>query len=356
MADDNKVFNTAPVNWADVLADTLPVLKSTYVPLLGESYQFYNIPGFTGLVVWKHGNLAGDTLVALPVQGLMTDQAQTIPGVKTFGSIPVLPATVPTSDNQAISKTHAEALLGLPAGYLYGMETEAGTDADHDVIINIGKCRDYADTVDIELTSTLEKRIDATWAVGDGNGGLFSGSVAVDSTYHYFVIVKDSDSSVDGGWDTDIDAANIPSGYTSYRRSRSYLTDSSANLLNTTQHGDIFTHKDPISDLNAVMTSTPTSVALSLPSGLDLLAKISVQSDPSISRGAYVYSPSDNDPASISNGYNISISTTRSEASTQHVNVLTDSATQVRVLTSSNLTTVIYTMGWTDTRGRFGGK
>ena len=112
MADDSKKIKTNPADWADVLADTLPVLKSTYVPVLGETYQFYNVPGFAGLVVWKHGNVAGDTLVNLPVQGLVTDGAQTIPGAKTFSTIPKGPSSDPTADNELTRKAYVLGLLG----------------------------------------------------------------------------------------------------------------------------------------------------------------------------------------------------------------------------------------------------
>ncbi len=41
---------------------------------------------------------------------------QTIAGVKTFSSLPVLPATTPTSDNQAVSKKYIDSLTGSTAG------------------------------------------------------------------------------------------------------------------------------------------------------------------------------------------------------------------------------------------------
>ena len=117
-----------------------------------------------------------------------------------------------------------------PAGYIYGLETEADTDSDHDVKINPGKCRSYTDLYNLDLTAAITKQIDATWAAGDDAGGLFSGTVAADTTYHLFLIRKDSDGSIDAGWDTDINCANIPSGYTAYRGLRTYETNASANI------------------------------------------------------------------------------------------------------------------------------
>jgi hypothetical protein len=117
-----------------------------------------------------------------------------------------------------------------PAGYIFGLETEAATDADHDVTISPGKCRSYSDRYNLDLRRPLTKRIDATWAAGTDAGGLFSGTVAASTTYHLFLIRKDSDGSIDAGFDTSDTCANIPTGYTAYRGLRTYEMDASANI------------------------------------------------------------------------------------------------------------------------------
>ena len=106
-----------------------------------------------------------------------------------------------------------------------------GTDSDHDIDIATGICRDTDDNYFMELTSELTKQLDATWAAGDDAGGLFSGSIAVDTWYHVFIIRNDSTGAIDGGFDTSVSAANIPSGYTAYRRIGSVLTDGSSNII-----------------------------------------------------------------------------------------------------------------------------
>ncbi len=119
----------------------------------------------------------------------------------------------------------------LPTGFINGLVPATAVDADHDITIDTGSCRSADDSVDIVLNSSITKRVDAAWAVGDNAGGLFLGTVAADTTYHVFIIVKDSDGSVDAGYDTSITAANIPAGYTAYRKVFSFITDASANII-----------------------------------------------------------------------------------------------------------------------------
>lgn len=143
-----------------------------------------------------------------------------------------------------------------PAGYIYGLETESATDTDHDITINPGKCRSYSDLYNLDLNASITKQIDATWSAGTDAGGLFSGTVAASTTYHLFLIRKDSDGSIDAGFDTDIDCSNIPSGYTAYRRIASFLTDSSANIRGFFQKGDRFYYTTvPSTTFSTISTS-----------------------------------------------------------------------------------------------------
>ena len=148
---------------------------------------------------------------------------------------------------------------------------ENDTDTDHDIKFNAGSIIDSLGAAVI-TNADLVKQIDATWAVGTGAGGLFSGSVAVDTTYHLFVIVKDSDGSVDAGFDTSVSAANIPVGYTAYRRIASVITDGSSNILQFYQLGDYFYWGVPVKDSSNVNPGTSAiTLAVQVPSGLRLI-------------------------------------------------------------------------------------
>ncbi len=147
-------------------------------------------------------------------------------------------------------------------------------DADHDVTFSVGKILDSVGASVIDLQSALTKQIDATWAAGNNAGGLFTGTVAASTTYHCFVIVKDSDGSVDAGFDISNLGANIPVGYTAKRRIGSIITDGSANILPFLQFGDVFYHKSGNQvDLSTTTPATVTTpLTLSVPTGLNIEA------------------------------------------------------------------------------------
>ncbi len=137
------------------------------------------------------------------------------------------------------------------------------SDASHDIDFSAGWMYDSTGVYKMLLSSTMTKRIDASWAAGTGNGGLFSGTVANHTWYYCFIIRKDSDGSIDAGFDTSVTAANIPSGYTAYRRVGAFRTDSSANIIGFHQHGIEFWYDLQIAAYKATNPGT-SSVTVTL--------------------------------------------------------------------------------------------
>ena len=244
----------------------------------------------------------------------------------------------------------------LPPGYIFGLETAAAADADHDVTISTGRCRSSDETRSLVLSSSLTKQIDATWAAGDNAGGLFTGTVAADTTYHLFLIFNPTTSTIDAGWDTFLDpTANLPSGYTIYRRIRSYLTDSGPNIIPTKQNGNTFILDPYIADTFPSVSTSRQSVSLSIPSGLKLEARIwvAIESASSLSY-SLITDPDNTDSAPSSNFYN-AVSSTGFQSPFHDV-ITTNTSGQIGIRSSA--VTGSYeelTMGWIDNRGRFDG-
>ena len=120
----------------------------------------------------------------------------------------------------------------LPPKYIDGLLiSNNATDSNNDIDISVGDARDSANAYNLSLASILTKRLDATWAAGTNQGGLFSGSKAANTWYHIFLIRKDSDGTIDAGFDTSLTAANKPSGYSNYRHIFSIRTDGSSNII-----------------------------------------------------------------------------------------------------------------------------
>ena len=108
--------------------------------------------------------------------------------------------------------------LWVPRNYTEGLVLSKGSDSSNDINITIGDCADSTNNYILKLTAALTKQIDVAWAAGTNNGGMFTGTVANDITYYVHLIRKDSDGTIDVGFDTSLTPANIPTGYTAYRK------------------------------------------------------------------------------------------------------------------------------------------
>jgi hypothetical protein len=82
-----------------------------------------------------------------------TTGAETVEGVKTFSSIPVLPSSDPTTDNQLIRKAYADG-LDIPT---------------YDVVATDDVLRDSADTLDTTQNTSAIKKKDITYNGPDGS-------------------------------------------------------------------------------------------------------------------------------------------------------------------------------------------
>ena len=149
------------------------------------------------------------------------------------------------------------------------IENDSG-DLDHDILFNTGNFQFDDGSGQAVLSSNLIKRIDAAWVAGNNQGGLFSGTVAANSTYHMFVISNNDGSFVDAGFSTDINAADIPTGYTKKRRIASLRTNVSSNIRRGIyQFGKnmySFAYDVPIQDrAYSAPPTSPTLTALTVP-------------------------------------------------------------------------------------------
>lgn len=246
--------------------------------------------------------------------------------------------------------------------FLGGLNLSNDTDTDHDINILSGEATDSTGAGALVLSSEITKRIDATWAVGDDAGGLFSGTVANDTTYFMFLIEKDSDGSIDAGFDISITAANIPAGYTKFRRIGVVLTNGSANILNGiwSPNGDRFTLNTPILDVDTTVGTTHVDYVMSMPSGLKVLGHFNAFSTKSLTDNGIFLSDPD---LGITAAASITVSPLSTAfgngngagtgSATAQADVVTDTSSQIRGVgfVASNVIRIA-TLGWTDTRGK----
>ena len=240
--------------------------------------------------------------------------------------------------------------IALSQGYINGLLMSNDSDADHDIAIATGTCRDSADGVNLPLTSILTKQIDAIFAAGDDAGGLFTGSVTTTTWYHMFVIKKDSDGTIDAGFDTSVIAANIPSGYTEFRRIGAVLTDGSSNILAFTQTNDYFRWAVPTLDHSASI-STDTTVTITTPLGVATIGNGRAQGVNNQSVNVRPVGASDGTPSTTATPLAVAgNNATATSPGTWLCPTNTSSQIQTRPITASNV--YLVTEGYFDPRGK----
>lgn len=229
-----------------------------------------------------------------------TLDAGTAPGqVVQFGNISGNPA-LPASDASALFNVPASA---LPRSYISGLVLANNSGAPTtSVDISVGVARDSGNTYDLSLTSTLTKRINATWAVGSTNGGLDTGSVAT-STWYYVWLIRRSDTGVvDALFSTSATSPTMPANYDAKRLLGSIKTDGSSNILAFTAYetagsGVEVLWSSPPLDINLANTLTTTrrTDTLSVPPAYSVEATINIAATDATGGFIWVYCPDQSD-------------------------------------------------------------
>ncbi|MGH8908859.1 MAG: hypothetical protein ACRD0K_20790 [Egibacteraceae bacterium] len=128
------------------------------------------------------------------------------------------------------------------AGMIYGLQlsNDAG-DPTHD--INITSGRATSSTLDgiMILPAEITKRIDASWAVGNDQGGMDTGSVATSTWYAVWLIRRSDTGVVDALFSLSASAPTMPTNYDQKRRIGWVRRSGSGANLRFSQFGDRFT-------------------------------------------------------------------------------------------------------------------
>lgn len=155
--------------------------------------------------------------------------------------------------------------IAPPKGHHYELplSNDAG-DTTNDILIGAGEVTDDTGEVVMKLTSSLVKRIDATWAVGSGSGGMNTGSVADNTWYELMLGMREDTGVVDAWFTTTANRNTLPTNYT-HKRRIGWIRRGSATNLQFTQNGDRFTLTTKVNDVSATASATAASRTLTVP-------------------------------------------------------------------------------------------
>lgn len=215
------------------------------------------------------------------------------------------------------------------------------------------------------LSSAYTKTASA-WAVGTAAGALDTGAIANSTWYHVWLIMRPDTGVVDVLVSLSATAPTMPTNYTFKRRIGAMKTNGSAQWTKFTQLGDLFTWDlAATNDINAAPTASPVSLAVNVPTGLNVIAKLRgwCQTGPSESTMFLLYSPSEAGFSSISlsNTYTTCHITSGAGAigivQGFNTDVLTNTSAQVNLIGGGTISgsslTRAQAYGWIDPRGKW---
>lgn len=260
----------------------------------------------------------------------------------------------PSASTDAANKTYVDAVTtnvsASTRGYLFGLTlSNNASDAVNDIDIAAGAASSDATVpVVMTLSSILTKRLDASWAVGTGNGGLDTGAIA-NGTYHVWLIQRSDTGVVDALFSASATSPTMPTSYDRKRRIGS-IVRISASIKAFSQNGNEFLWKVGILDVTTTtLATTSFLVPLTVPTGIKVNAIINAQGTASATWDVLITSPDQTDsPASASLNSMRGASGTSGYFSSA---MRTDTSARIRVVSDvANTTLNVTTQGYVDTR------
>ncbi len=234
-----------------------------------------------------------------------------------------------------------------------------GTDLDHDIDFTTGNFV-FDDGSGQAVASALTKRLDAEWAEGSNVGGLDTGTISNNATYHCFAIFNPTSNTSDFLFSTSFSSPTFPSGYTLKKWVGAVITNGSANIIRFLQNdlGDgslEFIWDTPQLDFsNTSRPITSTVATLTIPNGIDVMANIAVSQKAGNTPGdvfLLIRSPNQTDMTPSTDLHNMCITDTLNEPACNTIHTSTKSNTvrtiRIRFSSSNNAGLFkIFTRGW----------
>ncbi|MBX5008131.1 hypothetical protein [Rhizobium lentis] len=224
--------------------------------------------------------------------------SETIDGATTL--------TVPNGYSVEIYCTGSAFVTGKSAAMV--LNTQAGSFIDGLLLSNNGSNPtthiDFAagsvrsGSSFVSSASSFTKRINGTWAVGSGSGGLDAGSVAASSTYFAYALRKDADGTFDVVFSTSGTIGGVTTtlltGYSIVKCIGVGLTDASSNIRPFIMYPrDFYQFVTPIREAtNVAISTTSALMAITVPNGVKAEARLRLMfSSSATTNSALVHDP-----------------------------------------------------------------
>lgn len=289
----------------------------------------------------------------------VSDWSTTAASNTDLGGTGISNSTTPTQLDDLFQKMMAQIrvdLYGAAAfsGGLYGLTlSNNGSDATNDIDIAAGIAIDSTNARWMNNASSITKRLDASWAVGTGNGGLDTGSIA-NTTYHVWLIMRSDTGVVDALFSTSASSPTMPANYDYKRRIGAIIRASSA-ILAFKQTGDVFKLTTAVTERNSTSAASDAALTLTgVPSGVRVQPLLSVSHQQGTAGSSFVQ-VGDGDAGAVT-----TLVARTDNASERDNNtfghLVTNTSAQIRFAATISSGTIaqatLSCFGWVDTRGR----
>jgi hypothetical protein len=301
--------------------------------------------GFNGVI--STGQIANNAVETAKVADGAITRAKLANGVISTGQIANNAVETAKVADGAITRAKL-ASDTIPRNYINGL-TLSTAGASTTMAIAAGVAADSTNAVMMTLAAAISKTT-ASWAVGTGNGGLDTGTIANNTWYHFYEIRRPDTGVVDVLFSLSASSPTLPANYTQFRRIGSGLTNGSGRWVKFFQFDDEFWWDAPVDDISTqVQGTTPIDYALTVPTGLRVKA---IGNPAYISDGIYIYTPdfSGDTPTTGSTPAGPNMSSGGAQA---QLEVWTNTSAQIRADGSTSGRFIYWkTLGWKDMRGR----
>ncbi|MBY5442112.1 hypothetical protein HFO93_01145 [Rhizobium leguminosarum] len=199
--------------------------------------------------------------------------------------------------NKVLTRLLAKAETSAVGSFIDGvlLSNNSGSPSTH-VDFAAGSVRSGSSFV--SNAASITKRINGTWAVGTGNGGLDTGSVGANATYFAYALRKTADGSFDVVLSTSATIAGVTTtlltGYTIVKCIGVVLTDASSLIRQFIMYPrDFYQWVTPIREAtNVAISTTSALMAITVPNGVKAEAKIRLMfSSSATTNSALVHDP-----------------------------------------------------------------
>jgi hypothetical protein len=222
------------------------------------------------------------------------------------------------------------------------------TDATNDIDIAAGSCVSDDGTTVMTVTA-ITKRLDAAWAVGTGNGGLDTGSIA-NTTYHLWVINRPDTNVTDVLFSASATSPTLPTNYTKKKRIGAVIREGGV-LVPFRQVGNQFERITPVTIVATTSSTSVASIPALTPGGIKTIGLFSGSIDAPSTGNAVLFSDADiaSPPApGLTNGI-LSFASGNAAGGGQFTCITSaTAATQVKWQATAARSTYVTTRGWVD--------